>query len=351
MRIVVALGGNALLRRGEKPDARIQVEHVQAAALALAPLAAEHDLIVCHGNGPQVGMLSLESENDPALTRPYPLDALVAQTQGMIGYWLAQCLRNAGVTKPVLGLVTQTLVDPADPAFSAPTKFVGPGYSQEQAKQLADQHGWTIAADGALLRRVVPSPAPQGIVEQDSITRLLDSGTVVICGGGGGAPVTADPAGLLLGVEAVVDKDATAALLAVSVGADHLLVLTDVDAVMAHFGTPQATALHRLDLDDLARLSFPAGSMGPKIDACRHFVGTTGHPASIGSLPDAAAVLDGTSGTTVTGYRTPPAVTLHDPAPAEEQIISGGGQSHRRADASTEIREALTLSRPVVKEP
>jgi carbamate kinase len=249
-------------------------------------------------------MLSLESENDPALTRPYPLDALVAQTQGMIGYWLAQCLRNAGVTKPVLGLVTQTLVDAADPAFGVPTKFVGPGYTHEQARQLADQHGWTIVADGDLLRRVVPSPAPRALVEQDSITRLLDSGTVVICGGGGGAPVTQAATGLLLGQEAVVDKDATAALLAVKVGADHLLVLTDVEAVMADFGTPQAAPLHRLDLGDLARLSFPAGSMGPKIDACRHFVGTTGHPASIGSLADAAAVLAGTAGTTVTEHRT-----------------------------------------------
>jgi carbamate kinase len=351
MRIAVALGGNALLRRGEKPDARIQIEHVQAAARALAPLAADHDLVICHGNGPQVGMLSLESENDPVLTRPYPLDALVAQTQGMIGYWLAQCLRNAGVAKPVLGLVTQTLVDPADPALSKPTKFVGPGYTREQAQHLADQHGWTAAADGDRWRRVVPSPAPQGIVEQDPITRLLDHGAVVICGGGGGAPVTQDPTGLLTGLEAVVDKDATAALLAVNVGADHLLVLTDVEAVMADFGTPQATPLHHLDLDDLTALSFPAGSMGPKIDACRHFVETTGHPASIGTLTAAAAVLAGTAGTTVTTSRAHTAVTLHDPAPAQEQIVSGDGQSHRRARGSTEIREALTLSRQVPKEP
>jgi carbamate kinase len=302
VRIVAALGGNALLRRGEQPDAAIQIEHVRAAAEALAPLAAEHDLLICHGNGPQVGMLALESENDPALTRPYPLDALVAQTQGLIGYWLVQCLRNAGVTKPVLGLVTQTLVDPEDPAFGAPTKFVGPGYAQDQARRLAARHGWTVAADGGRWRRVVPSPEPRGIVEQDAVTRLLDGGAVVVCGGGGGAPVTADGDGRLRGVEAVVDKDATAALLAVSVHADRLLVLTDVDAVMADFGTPRATALHRLDLGDLdglGRSAFPAGSMGPKIAACRHFVETTGHPAAIGSLTDAAALLDGSAGTTL----------------------------------------------------
>ncbi|MEY9965241.1 carbamate kinase [Streptacidiphilus sp. MAP12-16] len=300
MRIVAAIGGNALLRRGEKPDAGIQLDHVRVAAQALAPLAAHHELIICHGNGPQVGMLSLESENDPALTRPYPLDLLGAQTQGMIGYWLAQSLRNAGVTKPILSIVTQTVVDPADPAFAAPSKFVGPGYDQADAQQLAALHGWTVAADGDRWRRVVPSPAPQRIVEQDSILRLLDHRTVVICGGGGGAPVVKDSKGLLRGVEAVVDKDATSALLAIAVHADRLLVLTDVPAVMEHFGTPRAVPLSRLDLDDLTHLRFPAGSMGPKIAACHRFVAATGQPAAIGALADAVSVLDGTAGTTVT---------------------------------------------------
>lgn len=300
MRIVAALGGNALLRRGEKPDAVIQIDHVQAAARALAPLAAHHELLICHGNGPQVGMLSLESENDPSLSRPYPLDALVAQTQGMIGYWLAQCLHNTGVTKPVLSIVTQTLVDAHDPAFAAPTKFVGPVYDHQHALELAGLHGWQVAADGDRWRRVVPSPEPQRIVEQDSITHLLETRTVVICGGGGGAPVTDDGTGRLQGVEAVVDKDFTAALLAVAVHADRLLVLTDVPAVMTHFGTPQAAPLSRLDLDDLARMRFPAGSMGPKIAACQRFVVTTGRRASIGSLSEATAVLDGSAGTTIT---------------------------------------------------
>jgi carbamate kinase len=168
MPIVIALGGNALLARGDKPDAAIQLTNLRTAAEAIAPLAAHHDVLICHGNGPQVGMLSLESETDQALTSPYPLDNLVAQTQGMIGYWLAPAPDNAGVKKPVLGLITQTLVDAADPAFAAPTKFVGPGYARDRAEELAGQHGWTVAADNGRWRRVVASPEPLRIVEQDS---------------------------------------------------------------------------------------------------------------------------------------------------------------------------------------
>jgi carbamate kinase len=310
VRIVVALGGNALLQRGEKPDAEIQLVHVRAAAKALAPIAAQHELIICHGNGPQVGMLALESENDTALTRSYPLDVLVAQTQGMIGYWLAQSLRNEGVTKPVVSLVTQTVVDSEDPEFNAPTKFIGPGYDLELAHELAERHAWTVAVDGAKWRQVVPSPEPQRVIEQDSITRLLQTGTVVICGGGGGAPVTEDGEGRLHGVGAVVDKDAVSAMLAINIQADRMLVLTDVPAVMEHFGTPQAAPLPHLDLTKLADLRFPAGSMGPKIAACRHFVTTTGQPAAIGALADAGAVLAGTAGTTIT------ARSEHQPATA-----------------------------------
>ncbi|MEU3465586.1 carbamate kinase [Streptomyces sp. NPDC006733] len=305
MRLVVAIGGNALLRRGERPDATVQVEHIRAAARALAPLALQHELIICHGNGPQVGMLSLESENDPELTHPYPFDVLVAQTQGMIGYWLGRSLRNAGVHKPVMSLITQTLVDASDPAFAAPTKFVGPGYPHEQARHLADRHGWTIAVDGDRWRRVVASPEPQRIIEQESIDRLLDHGAIVICGGGGGIPVTEDAAGRLHGVEAVVDKDATAALLAVATTADRLLILTDVPAVMDHFGTPQAAPLRRLTLDDAQAGHFPAGSMGPKIAACRSFVDTTGRPAAIGALDAAAAVLAGDAGTALVPSEAP----------------------------------------------
>lgn len=299
MRIVAALGGNALLRRGERPDARPQLAHIEAAAAALAPLARDHELILTHGNGPQVGLLALESDADRSLTRPYPLDALVAQTQGMIGYWLSQALTNAGVRKPVIALVTQVLVDAADPAFAAATKFVGPVYERAQADRLAGEHGWTVAPDGPLWRRVVPSPLPLRILEQATIEQLVQGGAVVVCGGGGGAPVTADSTGRLRGVEAVVDKDLTAALLAVAVRADHLLVLTDVAAVMEHFGTPSATPLPTLRLDQLDGRQFAAGSMGPKIDACVQFVGATGRPATIGALSDVAALLSGAAGTTV----------------------------------------------------
>lgn len=191
--LVNALGGNALLRRGEKPDAAIQLDHIRSAATALAPLANEHELLICHGNGPQIGMLALESENDPALTRSYPMDVLVAQTQGMIGYWLVQSLANAGVTKPVLGVITETVVDPADPAFLHPTKFVGPNYTEQRARQLAAQHSWEIAQDGSTWRRVVPSTAPLRIVEQHIITALLERQVVLVCAGGAGIPVTDRP--------------------------------------------------------------------------------------------------------------------------------------------------------------
>jgi carbamate kinase len=310
MRIVVALGGNALLQRGDKPDAGVQLVHVRAAAQALAPIANGHDLLICHGNGPQVGMLALESASDATLTRPYPLDDLVAQTQGMIGYWLIQSLRNAGVGKPILSLVTQTQVDAADPAFAEPSKFVGPGYSEEQGQQLANRHGWNVAADGEHWRRVVASPQPQRIVEQDSITGLLATGAVVICGGGGGAPVTADSDGRLTGVEAVVDKDYLSAMLAIAVNADRLLVLTDVAAVMTDFGTSNAAPLTNVSLDELAGMSFPAGSMAPKIEGCRRFVAATGHPATIGSLADAAALLAATAGTTIADRTHPLATAL-----------------------------------------
>jgi carbamate kinase len=289
-----------LLQRGEKPDAAVQLRHLRTAAQVLAPLAHEHELLICHGNGPQVGMLALESENDSALSRPYPLDDLVAQTQGMIGYWLAQSLHNAGVGKSILSIVTQTEVDPADPSFTTPTKFVGSSYRCEQARALAAEHGWRIAKDGQCWRRVVASPEPRRIVEQRVIADLLTAGTVVICGGGGGAAVTSDADGRLTGVEAVVDKDYVAALLAVVVGADRLLVLTDVPAVMRDFGTPRAAPLAHLDLEQLLTMTFPAGSMQPKIEACRRFVAATGHPASIGALTDTAALLAGSVGTMIT---------------------------------------------------
>jgi carbamate kinase len=297
MRIVVALGGNALLMRGERADASVQLHHVEAAARALAPLAAAHELVVCHGNGPQIGLLALESEADPSLTRPYPLDTLGAETQGMIGYWLAQSLRNAGVRKPVLAVITQTVVDAADPAFATPTKFIGPIYDRAQADRLAEQNGWTMTSDGPHWRRVVPSPEPLRLVEQESIEQLVSGGTIVVCAGGGGAPVVGN--GRLHGVEAVVDKDLTSAELAIALKADRLLLLTDVPAVMTDFGLPDAEPLQQLDLAELRQLTFPAGSMGPKVEACRRFVQKTGLVAAIGALTDAEAILQGLAGTTI----------------------------------------------------
>jgi len=303
MRVVAALGGNALLERGEKPDEDIQEHHVLQAVAALAPLARAHDLVVTHGNGPQVGMLALESASDPALTRPYSLDALGAQTQGMIGYWLARALRGAAPGKPAGCLVGQTRVDPDDPAFAHPTKFVGPVYEEKQAKDLAAERGWAVARDGEAWRRVVPSPEPLELVELPLIRRLVDSGALVVCAGGGGIPVVADASGALRGVEAVVDKDLTAALLAEAVEADALLLLTDVDAVIDGYGTSDAHPIRRATPAELRARSFPAGSMGPKVEAACRFVEATGKVAAIGRLDAAAALLTGEAGTTVSDSR------------------------------------------------
>ncbi|MGA8457650.1 MAG: carbamate kinase [Streptosporangiaceae bacterium] len=303
MRIVAALGGNALLERGEKPDEDIQEHHVQQAVTALAPLARSEDLVVTHGNGPQVGMLALESASDPALTRPYSLDVLGAQTQGMIGYWLVRALRGAAPGKHAASLVSQTRVDPDDPAFAHPTKFVGPVYEEKQARDLAAERGWVVARDGEAWRRVVPSPEPLELMELPLIRQLVDSGALVVCAGGGGIPVVADPSGALRGVEAVVDKDLTAALLAEAVNADALLLLTDVDAVIDGYGTPGARPIRRTTPAELRARSFPVGSMGPKVEAACRFVEATGKVAAIGRLDAATALLTGEAGTTVSDSR------------------------------------------------
>ena len=297
--MVVALGGNALLQRGERPDAGIQRHHVRQAAVALAPLAADHQLVLCHGNGPQVGLLALESEADSSLSQPYPLDVLVAQTQGMIGYWLVQELRNAGVTQRAACVISQTVVDRDDPAFGKPAKFIGAGYDEPQARALAARLGWVIAADGPRWRRVVASPRPLGLVEIDTVRSLADAGVLVVCGGGGGVPVARTQTGELAGVDAVVDKDLTSAELAITLKADRLLVLTDVPTVIAGYGTPDARPIRAIDATALAAMTFPAGSMGPKVEACVRFVTATGQPAAIGALADAAAILAGRAGTTV----------------------------------------------------
>ncbi|NKQ52530.1 carbamate kinase [Amycolatopsis sp. K13G38] len=294
MRIVAALGGNALLERGEAPDAEIQERHVLAAAEALAPLARDHELVVTHGNGPQVGLLAIENENDPALSRPYPFDVLGAQTQGMIGYWLVQALHNlAGLDAACV--LTRTVVDRDDPAFAAPSKFVGPVYDTPTGAH----PDWILRQDGAKWRRVVPSPEPAGLVELPLIRTAVAAGTTVVCAGGGGIPVVRDERGRLRGVEAVVDKDLTAALLARDLAADVLLLLTDVAAVEDGFGTSAARPIHDVTSEELRARRFPAGSMGPKVDAACRFADAGGALAAIGRLDDAAALAAGTAGTVV----------------------------------------------------
>jgi carbamate kinase len=300
MRVIVALGGNAVLRRGQKPDADVQMSNVRAAVRTLARLAADHELVITHGNGPQVGLLALQSASDPNLTTPYPLDTLGAQTQGMIGYWMQQALQNALPGRQVLAMVTQTLVTAVDPAFEHPAKFVGQVYEQEQAEKLAAEHGWTVGRDGRHWRRVVPSPTPQRIVETRLIRKMIREGVVVICAGGGGIPVVRDERGRLTGVEAVVDKDLTTSMLAESLECDAFLSLTDVPRVMRDFGTPHQTEIAHTTPHQLRAIEFAAGSMGPKVEAVCRFVETTGDMAAIGKLDEAQRILDGSAGTIVT---------------------------------------------------
>lgn len=300
MRIVAALGGNALLKRGQRPDAAMQVANVTSAVKALAPLARQHELVVTHGNGPQIGVLAVESASDPRLSEPYPFDVLGAQTQGMIGYWLMQALQNALPGRQVASIVNQTLVLAHDPAFDDPSKFVGEVYPQEEALRLADARGWTVRQDGSGWRRVVGSPQPQRVVETRMIRLLMRSGALVVCAGGGGVPVIRDERGKLRGVEAVVDKDLTAAVLAEALEADVLLVLTDVPNVVRHFGTPEAEPISRITPGALRQERFSAGSMGPKVEAVCRFVELTGDMAAIGRLEDAEAIIAGKSGTIIT---------------------------------------------------
>ncbi len=300
MRIVAALGGNALLRRGEKPDAYVQAANVARAVAALAPLADEHELVLTHGNGPQVGVLALQSASDPQLSTPYPFDVLGAQTQGMIGYWLLQALQNNLPGRQVAAIINQTLVAASDPALMNPTKFIGEVYDEQTAKRLADERGWVVKPDGEHWRRVVGSPRPQRVVETRLIRLLLNSGAVVVCAGGGGVPVIRNEQGLLSGVEAVVDKDLTTSVLAEALDADVLLILTDVPNVIRGYGTPEAEPVLRATPASLQREGFAAGSMGPKVDAACRFVEVTGDMAAIGRLEDAQEILAGKAGTIIT---------------------------------------------------
>ena len=305
MRVVVALGGNALLRRGEPLTAENQRANARVACKALAPLALEHELVISHGNGPQVGLLALQGSAYTAV-EPYPLDLLGAQTEGMIGYLIQQELGNElPFEKRLASLLTLIEVDREDPAFQNPTKPIGPIYPEEEASKLADQKGWVFKPDGDYFRRVVPSPLPRRIFGLEPIEWLLERGCVVVCAGGGGIPVvyTDEPAPAgrqLVGVEAVIDKDMASALLARDLRADALAIVTDVDAVYEGWGTPEQRAIRRASPKALATTEFAAGSMGPKVKAACSFVEETGGLAVIGSIADTPALLRGEAGTVVT---------------------------------------------------
>ena len=299
MRVLIALGGNALLKRGEPLEAVVQRANIELAARSIAAVARDHEVVLTHGNGPQVGLLALQSEAYTAV-HPYPLDVLGAESQGMIGYLLQQALQNELGGRDVVSVLTEVIVDPDDPAFGRPSKPVGPVYTEAAARALAAERGWDVAPDGAGFRRVVPSPAPVAIVQGAVIRSLVDAGTLVICGGGGGIPTAVDQRSFRrVGVEAVIDKDLSAALLGTVVDADFLMLLTDVEAVQADWGTKDATELRRATPEELAALTFASGSMGPKVEAVCRFVRQTGRPAAIGSLGRAPEILAGTSGTLV----------------------------------------------------
>jgi len=301
MRVVVALGGNALLKRGEPMTADNQRANVRIAAQALARVAADHDLVVSHGNGPQVGLLALQGAAYKDV-EAYPLDILGAETQGMIGYLVEQELGNLlPFERPLVTILTMVEVDQDDPAFKDPTKFVGPVYDEATARTLAAEKGWVVKPDGAHWRRVVPSPRPQRIFELRPMRWALERGAVVICAGGGGIP-TAYKRGenrVLVGIEAVIDKDLASCLLARDLDADVYVMATDVDAVYADWGSPNQRRLERVTPAELDAIEFPAGSMGPKVDAAKEFATATGKRAAIGTLADIENLVAGTAGTQV----------------------------------------------------
>jgi carbamate kinase len=301
VRVLVALGGNALLKRGEPMTAELQRANVRTAAQSLAPVAEAHQLVISHGNGPQVGLLALQAAAYKEV-EAYPLDVLGAQTEGMIGYLIEQELGNLLPPEmPFATLLTMIEVDRDDPAFADPTKFVGPIYTDADAEALAAEKGWTFRRDGEHLRRVVPSPKPQRIFEIRPIKWLLERGVLVICAGGGGIPTSWVPGQdrVLGGVEAVIDKDLASALLAGDLDADLFVMATDVDGVYKGWGTPDQRRLDRTTPAELRAQPFAAGSMGPKVDAALRFVEATGKRAAIGALGDIEAIVDGVAGTSV----------------------------------------------------
>ena len=301
MRVVIALGGNALLKRGEPMTAEKQRGNVRSVAPALAAVASKHELVLSHGNGPQVGLLALQAAAY-AEVEPYPLDVLGAQSEGMIGYVLEQELGNELPQEvPLATVLTMVEVDPGDPAFRDPTKFVGPVYTREQAEQLGADKGWAFREDGSSWRRVVPSPQPRRIFEIRPIRWLLDQGVIVICAGGGGVPTmfTSENPRRLAGVEAVIDKDLASQLLAREIDADLLVMATDVDGVYADWGMPEQRRLGQVTSAELRAMRFAAGSMGPKVEAAALFVEGTRKRAAIGALAEIEAIVEGRAGTQV----------------------------------------------------
>lgn len=298
-RIVAALGGNALLQRGERADAATQRANARRAAAALAPLAAGYSLLLTHGNGPQIGLLALERESDLSAGH-YPLDVLDAETEGMLGYLVQQEMANQLPRgRPCVTLITQVEVDADDPAFRQAGKPIGMVYADGVAQKLAAERGWHLLRDGAGWRRAVASPAPRRIVEAAVIEQLLASNTVVVCAGGGGIPVLRDADGRLGGVEAVIDKDAVSALLALEFGAAALLLLTDVDGVYSDWRRATARCMRTVSVGALAAMEFAAGSMAPKVAAACEFVRAGGRIAAVGRLEDAAKLLAGDAGTRI----------------------------------------------------
>ena len=299
MRVVVALGGNALLQRGQILNAENQRENIRVAAMQLAEVHKHHQLVIAHGNGPQVGLLALMDAAYTAVD-PYPLDVLGAETVGMIGYIIEQELGNIIPFKDhIVTVLTQVVVDPGDPAFQKPTKPVGPVYDQAESERLRKEKGWSMAADGKYFRRVVPSPKPQRIIELNVIRMLVDNGVVVICAGGGGIPTAYDKDQKLYGIEAVIDKDLASALLSRELDAEMFVMLTDVTNVYADFGTPQQQSIRAAHPDALEQLDFADGSMGPKIQSACQFVRETGKQSAIGKLSDLTGIMSGEAGTLI----------------------------------------------------
>lgn len=296
--VVVALGGNALLRRGEPLEADVQRRNIETAVKTISEIAKVYNVVLVHGNGPQVGLLALQGLEYKKVN-PYPLDVLGSETQGMIGYMLMQEFKNYLPDRNISCMLTQMTIDPNDPAFADPTKPIGPIYEEAEARELAEKFHWIVKPDGQHFRRVVPSPSPTGIVEHEAITQLIDAGHLVICTGGGGIPVKKEN-GKLVGVEAVIDKDMSAAFLAKQLDADALLILTDAEAVYLDWGKPTQHALRSTTPSELAKFTFDAGSMGPKIEASCEFIKQGGKVVGIGALEDGLQILQGQAGTNIT---------------------------------------------------